>query len=323
MTDTALVMSKILVLDDQLANLAAIKQLCIDSNLLGIKPSTDSLGGVIALLGSALDVGGVLLYENYSGRGRGLTMLQVIHNLRPELPIFLRRDIDARPLSSTDAQLICTAFDLANLQSFQLALANSIFSRNYPTPLVRGIIEMSLNALQALFKNCSVSADAAYLVSDHNIYGEIFSMMAIDSDWCRGYMMLQTDAEQMLNLLRASADADDRSPIYHDLNSLLGEACNLIWGSFKNRYVGSHDQVKDLKKIQVPIIINHQRRCISFGSEAPQLCIKYSLTPHSDPQATPTLLFQRFVFNMTWAPELLDENAAFTALVEAGEFELF
>lgn len=323
MTEAATVMSKVLVLDDELANCEHIKQLCTDAHLLGLKPSVDTLGGAIALLGSALDVGGVLLYENYSGRGRGLTMVQMIHNLRPELPIFLRRDNDAEPLNSSDAKLVCTTFNLANLQPLKQALATSIFSRNYPTHLVRGIIEMSLSALQAMFKDCSVSADAAYLVSDNNIYGEILSIMAIDSDWCRGYMMLQTQAEQMLKLLRSSVAADARSPIYHDLNSLMAEASNLIWGSFKNRYVGSHDQVKDLKQIQVPIIINHQRRYISFGTEAAQLCIKYHLTPRNDPQAASAPLFQRFSFNLTWAPELLDENAAFVALVEAGELEVF
>ena len=323
MTDAASVMSKILVLDDELASHAAIKQLCADSNLLGIRPTLDSLSEVMALLGSSLDLGGVLLYENYSGRGRGLTMLQVIHNLRPELPIFLRRDVAAKPLNSVDAQLSCAAFDFDNLEPFNTALASSIFNRNYPTHLVRGISEMSLSALQTMFKHCTVRAEAAYLVNDNNIYGEIFSMMAIDSDWCRGYMMLQTEAEKMLDLLRRSAPADVRSPIYHDLNSLLAEASNLIWGSFKNRYVGIHDQIKGLKQIQVPIIINHQRRYISFGTDAPQLCIKYTLTPHNDPHAASAPLFQRFAFNLSWAPELLDENAAFVALVEAGELEVF
>ncbi|MBX9912673.1 MAG: chemotaxis protein CheX [Pseudomonadaceae bacterium] len=323
MSDAAVVMSKILVLDDELANLAHIKQLCADAHLLGIKPNLDSFGGVLELLASSLDLGGVLIYENYSGRGRGLSMLHMIANLRPELPIFLRRNADAPPLIDTDARAICAAFDLSNVAPFKAALDASIFSRSYPVHLVRGITELSLSALQAMFKSCSVSVDSAYLVNDKNIYGEIFSMMAIDSDWCRGYMMLQTEAGEMLDLLRSSAAADAPAPIYHDLNSLLAEASNLVWGSFKNRYVGNHDQIQGLKQIQVPIIINHQRRYISFGTDAPQLCIKYSLTPRNDPHATPAPIFQRFAFNLTWAPELLDENAAFTALLEAGELEVF
>lgn len=324
MTDTAVVISKILVLDDELASLAVIKQLCADSHLQAIKPNMDSFAGVLDLLDANLDLlGGVLISENYSGPGRGLAILRFIHNLRPELPIFLRRDSNTVPLTSTDAQALCAVFDLSNLEPLRSALEASIFSRNYPEHLIRGITEMSLSSLQSLFKNCSVNAEAAYLVNDNNIYGEIFSMMAIDSDWCRGYMMLQTDAEQMLDLLRSSAAADARAPIYEDLNGLLAEASNLIWGAFKNRYVGNHDQIKDLRQIQVPIIINHQRSYISFGTDTPQLCIKYSLTPHNDPSAACAPLFQRFAFNLTWSPNLLDEHAAFEALVKAGELEIF
>lgn len=324
MTDAAVVISKILVLDEELASLAAIKQLCAGSHLQAIKPNIDNFAGVLDLLDSNMDLlGGVLIYENYSGPGRGLSILQFIHSLRPELPLFLRRDTAAPPLTSTDTQALCVAFDLSNLEPFRSALEATIFSRNYPEHLVRGITEMSLSALQSLFKNCTVSADAGHLVNDNNIYGEIFSMMAIDSDWCRGHMMLQTDAEQMLKLMCNSAAADAEPPIYRDLHSMLAEASNLIWGAFKNRYVGDHDQVKNLRQIQVPILINHQRNFISFGTDAPQLCIKYSLTPDDDPSATSTPLFQRFAFNLTWSPNLLDEHAAFEALIQTGELEVF
>jgi hypothetical protein len=323
MTDSASLLSKILVLDDEPANLEQIKQLCDDSHLLGIKPNLSSQGGVIALLRSNLDLGGVILYENYGGQARGIALLHAIHNVRPELPIFLRRDTGASLLNANDARALSAVFDLSNLEPFKAALETSIFSRSYPTHLVRGITEMTLSALQSLFKSCSVSADAAYLVNDKNIYGEIFSLMAIDSDWCRGYMMLQTEADKMLNLLRDNTPAEANLPIYHDLNGLLAEASNLVWGAFKNRYVGHHDKTQGLRQIQIPIIINHQRRYISFGTDVPQLCIKYSLTPRNAAQAEAVPLYQRFAFNLTWSPDLLDENAGFEELVDSGELELF
>lgn len=324
MSDASVVISKILVLDDEPASLAPISQLCASAHLQALKPNIDSFSGVLDLLDANLDLlGGVLIYENYSGQGRGLGIVRFVHNLRPELPIFLRRDSNALPLSSSDTQALCAVFDLSDIAPLRLALEHSIFDRNYPAHLVRGITEMSLSALQSMFKDCNVSADSAYLVNDNNIYGEILSIMAIDSDWCRGYMMLQTDPEQLLDLLRNSADAYARLPVYQDLNSVLAEASNLIWGSFKNRYVGNHDQTQGIRQIQIPIIINHQRSFISFGTDTPQLCIKYNLTPHNDPDAACTPLFQRFVFNLTWSPALLDEHAAFAALVDSGELELF
>lgn len=60
--------------------------------------------------------------------------------------------------------------------------------------------------------------------------------------------------------MQLNDDASGRELTFRDLNSVLGEATNLIWGSFKNRYVGDGDNMSGLAQTQVPIIINHQRR---------------------------------------------------------------
>ncbi|MDP3847954.1 MAG: chemotaxis protein CheX [Pseudomonas sp.] len=325
MTDATLVMSKVLVLDDASEHFEQIKQLCEGSRLLGIKPNLGSQGGVMAILRSNVDLGGILLYENYGGQAQGLTLAHAIHAARPELPIFLRRDGDAglADLNSSDTSVFCAAFNLSALERFKSVLDSSIFSRVYPTDLVRGITEMTLSSLQTLFKTCTVEVEAPYLVKDQIIYGEVFSMIAIESNWCRGYMMLQTEEERMLDLLRHAAGTDAEPLTFRDLNSVLGEATNLIWGSFKNRYVGFRDDMSGLTQTQVPIIINHQRRYISFGSVDPQLCLKYNLVPLDDPQATPVSVFQRFVFNLSWSPDQFSENPSVEALVDSGELEMF
>lgn len=325
MTDATLVMSKVLVLDDASEHFEQIKQLCEDSRLLGIKPNLGSQGGVMAILRSNVDLGGILLYENYGGQAMGLTLAHAIHAARPELPIFLRRDGEASlaGLQGSDISMFCAAFNLSELEHFKAVLESSIFSRVYPTDLVRGITEMTLSSLQTLFKSCAVEVEAPYLVKDQIIYGEVFSMIAIESNWCRGYMMLQTEEERMLNLLRHAAGVDAEPLTFRDLNSVLGEATNLVWGSFKNRYVGFRDDMSGLSQTQVPIIINHQRRYISFGSDDPQLCLKYNLVPLDDPQAAPVSVFQRFVFNLSWSPDQFSENPSVEALVDSGELEMF
>ncbi len=324
MTDAALVMSKVLILDDASEHFAQIKQLCEDCRLVGIKPNIGSQDGVMAILRSNVDLGGIILYENYTGQSMGLTLAHAIHSARPELPIFLRRDGDATlaGLASAEASTFCAAFSMSDLGRFKAVLESSIFSRVYPTDLVRGITEMTLSSLQTLFKNCSVEVEAPYLVNDQIIYGEVFSMIAIESNWCRGYMMLQTEEERMLNLLRRSKSGAE-SLTFRDLNSVLGEATNLVWGSFKNRYVGFRDDMSGLTQTQVPIIINHQRRYISFGSDDPQLCLKYNLIPHEEPTAAPVSVFQRFVFNLSWSPDQFSENPSVEALVDSGELEMF
>jgi hypothetical protein len=325
MTDATLVMSKVLVLDDASEHFAQIKQFCEECRLVGIKPNLGSQGGVMAILRSNVDLGGILLYENYGGQAMGLTLAHAIHAARPELPIFLRRDGDAtlNGLSTGDASAFCAAFSMSDLSRFKLVLESSIFSRVYPTDLVRGITEMTLGSLQTLFKNCSVEVEAPYLVKDQIIYGEVFSMITIESNWCRGYMMLQTEEERMLNLLRHNTAADAEPLTFRDLNSVLGEATNLVWGSFKNRYVGYRDDMSGLTQTQVPIIINHQRRYISFGSDDPQLCLKYNLIPLDAPQSAPVSVFQRFVFNLSWSPDQFSENPSVEALVDSGELEMF
>ena len=69
------------------------------------------------------------------------------------------------------------------------------------------------------------------------------------------------------------------------LNNLLGEATNMIWGSFRTATSVRPTGMPGLMRTQVPIIINHRRNTISFGSEDPQLCLKYTLRQHDAPAA--------------------------------------
>lgn len=324
MTDAPLVMSKVLVLDDVSEHFERLKQFCDECGLVGIKPNQGSKESVMTILKSNVDLGGILLHENYGGAaGQGIELAKLIHTSRPELPIFLRRETVASldGIAAADAGVFCAAFTVGDLEPLKSALDSSIFSRVYPTELVRGITEMTLSSLRTLFKNCSVDVEAPYLVKDQIIYGEVFSMIAIESNWCRGYMMLQSEEERLLDPLREAAGGEALT--FRDLNSVLGEATNLIWGSFKNRYVGDHDNQSGFAQTQVPIIINHQRRYISFGSDDPQLCLKYSLTENNKPDAIPVPVFQRFIFNLSWAPDQFAEIPSVEALVDSGELELF
>jgi hypothetical protein len=75
---------------------------------------------------------------------------------------------------------------------------------------------------------------------------------------------------------------------------------------------------------QVPLIINHLHRYISFGSEKPQLCFKYTLHDAENSDRQSLIIYQRFIFNLNWAPEEFAENeASVEDLFEMGELELF
>ena len=326
MTEATQVLSKVLVLDDASQHFEQLKHLCDESRLVGIKPNQAGRDSVMGILKSNVDLSGILLYENYGNEAlKGISLAREIHASRPELPIFLRRDgaSNLGGLSASDASIFCGAFSLSDASQFHALVESSIFSRVYPTDLVRGITEMTLSSLQTLFRNCSVEVEAPYLVKDRIIYGEVFSMIGIESNWCRGYMMLQSEEARLLQIMQLNDDASGRELTFRDLNSVLGEATNLIWGSFKNRYVGDGDNMSGLAQTQVPIIINHQRRYISFGSEDPQLCLKYNLKASGTPNAEPVPIYQRFVFNLSWSPDQFSENPSVESLVDSGELELF
>ncbi len=317
--------SKILVLDDGLAHFDRLKTFCEDNGIVGIRPQHGGRDAVMAILKSNVDLGGITLYEHYGSKASGIDLAREIHALRPELPIFLRRDVLASVagLEEKDAAMFRCAYTLNDLQVLRATLDDSIFNRIYPNDLVRGISEMTSASLAALFRNCDITVEAPYLVKDRVIYGEVCTLISVESSWCRGYMMLQATELTLLDLVRRGAGADGEEMTFRDLNNVLGEATNLVWGSFKNRYVGPDDSKNALMQTQVPIVINHHRRFISFGSDAPQLCLKYTLRERTDSGMEPAAILQRFVFNLSWDPEEFKENTTVEALVETGELELF
>ncbi|MBK9441852.1 MAG: hypothetical protein IPN53_11280 [Comamonadaceae bacterium] len=206
------VVSRFLVLDDDPRCRDRIRAFCDENSLIPLKVQADNVMGVLK---SKVDLGGILLAENFGADlGAGIRLAHVIHVLRPELPLFLRRD------------------DCADLD-------------NLAPP-------------------------------DQRLFASAFTV----------------------------------------------ESTNLIWGAFKNRYSGAAGTARNLS--QVPIVINHLHRYISFGSDNPQLCFRYTLTDKAQGDARSLVINQKFVFNLNWNPEDFSENdVSVEDLVSSGELDLF
>ena len=308
--------SKVLVLDACPVAQERLRAFCEDHGLVGLKVHGDS---VLSVLRSNVDLGGVFLAEDFaSSEGTGAALAATIQSLRPELPVFLRRADDAPPLPLEGLPGVRLAWTTSTLDELAPVLDQVIFSITYPAALVRGICEISLQALANQFPHAVVSHDPPCVVHDRIIHGELFTLIPIESSWCRGYMTLQTTEAAMQRLLGITdGDAD-----FRDLHHALGESTNLIWGAFKNRWIDEGAPAGRLT--QVPIVINHAHSYISFGSPDPQLCIRYTLADPAHPGAEPVPLWQRFVFHLDWSPERFRENeCAVASLVSAGELELF
>ncbi|ADJ63970.1 chemotaxis protein CheX [Herbaspirillum seropedicae] len=305
--------SKVLVVDKDADCYDTIKAFCERHHLVGLKAHEEH---IMAVLRSNVDLGGIMLSERLAGLGEGARGLaRRIREVRPELPIFLRRRRESadQPLDTRESELFSAVYRIEEIDALAPALTAAIFSQQYPNALVRGIAEISRMVLENQFPGMSVEIDQPYLVRDRIIFGEVFTLIPLESSWCRGYMMLQAE-QKTLQALTGNASDD-----FRDLNNALGELTNLIWGWFKNRFINQSQPIHQLS--QVPIIINHQHRYISFGSDDAQLCFKYVLRRED---GAPLVLLQRFIFNLSWSPEDFTENqTSVEELFESGELELF
>lgn len=316
---TEKLVSKVLVLDEHPGQLESFRAFCDANNLVPLKVRRNRL---MSVLRSNIDLGAIFLSETYAGTPEESYEIAVrIHAIRPELPIILRRVSLAAldDLGEAARKVFCAAYTGDDTSGLKKVIDDYIFSLYYPCELVRGISEITESILAGQFRNLSLRWDTPYIVRDRVIFGEVFSLIPLESPWCRGYMMIQTEEQAILNIIERSRPPDPESG-FRKVNSLLGEITNLIWGAFKNRYIG--DQTSSGQHVQVPLVINHKHKYISFGTENPQLCFFYTLTDEETGQSIK--LYQRFIFNLSWSPEDFKEIVHDTSeLVDAGELELF
>ncbi|WP_070107888.1 chemotaxis protein CheX [Burkholderia plantarii] len=312
--------SKVLVLDDSEIHLDAIRRFCDEHNLVGLKARRNRL---LKVLRSNIDLGAVLLSFDYGGSAdEAAAVAAQIDALRPELPIIVRRPDGSGDEGLPEAlkRVACASYALPDLEPLRRAVDEYLFSLAYPNALVRGIEEITEARLATIFRGMTIECETPCIVRDQIIFGEVFSLIALESAWCRGYMMMQTDEQPMLDFV-AAMHPDDKAPDFRDLNGVLGELTNLVWGAFKDRFLGSGG-VPASSSVQVPLLVNHKHKYISFGSENPQLCFKYRVT--DDKSGRTVTLHQRFVFSLQWSPESFDDHAqAVGEMVDAGELDWF
>ena len=313
--------SKVLVLEDNATHANLIKHFCDENNLVAVKIGKRPL---MSVLRTNIDLGGIFFSERYGGSERDAARAAAeIKAARPELPLFLRRETTPTltDLPEELKHVFCCAYSASDLGPLRKAIGEHIFSLMYPNALVRGIAELTDSVLKRQFPDLTVAMDAPYIVGDRMIFGELFSLIQLESDWCRGYMMLQSEEDPLLDFI-ARTRATRTMPSFRGVNDLLGETTNLIWGAFKNRYIGDRRADALRQPVQVPLLVNHKHKYVSFGTDNPQLCFRYTLTDAETGDAL--TLYERFIFNLDWSPEEFREIAQDTSgTSDAGELELF
>ena len=321
MAEPTFLAAKVLLLEHDAVQYPRLLEFC---ESLGLVSVPCAAADAMDALSQHKDLAGVLLAEDLPCDGPDSLPLAIkLHRQRPELPIFLRRT-SARPLNADESRAVTHPWATEDIEALRAHIDRSLFGLRYPTVLVHGILDLSLDALRSMFPNAEVEAEPPYVVHDRIIYGQVSTLIALESTWCRGYMMLQTEEgalrQGMAQGMGYEGVGGDLG--FRELNNLLGETTNLIWGAFKNRYIPP--QAFANQQTQVPIVINHEQKYISFGSQDPQLCIRYQLSDPRRPRQRPLVIVQRFIFNLLFEAEAFTEFAQpAQAAAATGELELF
>lgn len=316
-SDTRIV-SKVLVYDGNKAALAALKKVCNSNDLIGLKSHSMNIGNILK---ANLDLGAIFISEQVEGdMCASEEICRHIYEARPGLPVFLRREHTSSKegLDERTCSVVTGCYCLDELDKLQSLIDEYLFSMYYPVDFAHDVQSMSKASLCDVLKHAKVSTELPYLVKDQIIYGELFSLIPLEGAQGRGYMMLQTKQDRLLEALSGS---NSPAADFKDVNAIFNELTNMIWGALRNRYfTGDHTFQNGLS--QVPIIVNHMHKFISFGSTEPQLCFKYSVDiPSSNSSFT---VYQRLVFNLCWSPdEFSGTDDKVEDLVENGELEFF
>lgn len=321
--------SKVLIFEEDAGARQQLKAFCAENGLIGLKQVGHS---IMEMLHANIDLGAVLIAEHCSDRAEGVAdgfeLARRIHQLRRELPIFIRRNgrTDLDDLTPDEKLGIAGAYDIDQPHSLKRLLDQYLADTEYPISLIRRMEEVTHSSLNALFRDVEVSNELPYLVKDKLTYGDILSLLPVEAPWFSGYMMIQAEEQPMLGLIKDGRTAIDGARVdFRDVMGMLSEITNLAWGGLRTRLLALHPPaLDDGMRISVPITVNQYKEYISFGTDRSQLCFKYSLRDIQG-RLAPVTLYQKFIFNIRWSPEdylQADENKV-EDLVESGCLELF
>ena len=178
-------------------------------------------------------------------------------------------------------------------------------------------------ALENLFVGFTVGSDFPHLTRDRILYGEVLTLMRLESAWCRGYMLLEVREAPIHEVLVQGCipgmqDVKTGAGDFRAVNTVLSELTNTIWGKIKSDMLESQNEVEPRYRSEIPSIVNNNHNFITFGTEDPNLCFRYVLVDPEE-KVEPFMIQQRFVFHLKWKPEERDVGGVVDRLVSAGE----
>jgi len=324
---TVELISNVLVLDGNEDAYGVLKVFCQENQLVGFRASTESVNEVLE---SNIYFGAVLISEEaISSSIDSLELSYQIHLSRPDLPIFLRRydSSNLEGISEKYQKIFTGAYCLSNLESLKNLVHGQLFDSFYPTELVTGIQAVSEECVKNGFTDVEVQSDTPFLVHD-KLMEDFNSLIALESKWCRGYMMLQASKQHVVDYISANKTGVVVNEVNEvndqDSNTVISNLTNEIWGAIRREFMGYGNELEaDANRTQVPIFINPDKRYISFGTSKPQLCYRYHIID-SNGVLEPLVITHKLIFNLDWSPENFElSEQAMDEFIETGDLEMF
>ena len=221
-------------------------------------------------------------------------------------------------------KIFAGAYCLSDLESLKNLVQEQLFDAFYPADLVQGMKDISEACVKRSFIGVEVQGDTPFLVHD-KLMEDFNSLIALESKWCRGYMMLQTGKTELVDYIKANKTAVKATDLNgQDSNTLISVLTNEIWGSIRREFMGYGNELgAEANRTQVPIFINPANRYISFGTSKPQLCYRYHIVDING-VLEPLVITQKLIFNLDWSPENFElSEQTVDELIETGELEMF
>jgi len=319
-----LLTSKVLIHETDDEACLFLKEFLHSYNLTGLRDGKISL---IDIFKKNTDLGAAFVSNAQENEYSPRQVVQMMHENRPEIPIFLRLKDRTSEVPNDLKNCIAGSYCTGDVDILKGLVDKYLFSKHYPVALIRGIQDASKTAFNTIFSDVTIDSEMPYLVNDQYIYGEMFSLIPLESNWCRGFMMLQSNESDIVEVISAQhTSLITTQANFRDVNHVLGELTNLIWGDLKSNFFtedNSNTDDANTHRIHVPTLVNHSRKYISFGTSEPYLCFKYTFKSTKDDSVLFSI-YQKIIFNLSWEPEQFKESQKYTeSLVTKGELEFF
>lgn len=321
MTDK--IKSKVLVFEPEPKQQQFLRIFCEKNHLMGLR--VDNLDRFIRTLNSEIDLGALFLceQEGEENQTKLRRVVRALSSMRPELPIFLRRIVREDGIEEDWSERVAGSYFSEDEDTIRDLIDTYIFNRYYPTEVIRQIQNDTQKSLEGLFLGFTVGVDFPHLTRDRILYGEVLTLMRLESAWCRGYMMIEVCEAPIHELLvqgsiPGMARVDEGADDFRAVNSVLSELTNSVWGRIKAAMLDAQGDTLSGYQAEIPSIINNNHNFITFGTDDPNLCFRYVMLDPED-KVDPFMIQQRFVFHLKWKPEAREEGQIVDRLVESGE----